>query len=488
MIADDIAVSVRDLGRVYRLYARPQDRLKHSLLWRFGRKYGCEFWALRNVSFDVRKGETFGIIGRNGAGKSTLLQIIAGILEPTVGQVIIRGRVASLLELGSGFNPEFTGRENILLNGAILGLSRAEVKERVEEIIAFADIGSFIDQPVKLYSSGMLMRLAFAVATHVEADVVVIDEVLAVGDVFFRQKCYQRLERLRQRKVTVLMASHAMTEVEQFCNRAILLDKGQVVFQGTASEAVKRYYLLEQLDRTPTLSEAVSPDHDTSAQQLSPGPPPWPTSKAFLDLSKVHQVSDGSAICTGVALTNSSGKPTRVFAQGEVAFFHSEFELLRDIEVPIGGVVIQNDKGIHVHGKNTLQYGSRVPRCVPRGSRLRFSQQITLALQPGEYTFEVGLATISGRVYDRLKDLTHQELRDHVFRLCHLSQVGPFRVTWRVEWDTTQLTHHGVADLPGECEVWFIPPSGSDLDKTNSDAECRGTTSVGERDKCRNRA
>src|SRR5262249_1944477 len=245
------------VGKVYRLYDRPQDRLKHMLFSRIGRSYGREFWALRDVSFDVRRGDVLGIIGRNGSGKSTLLQIMAGILQPAAGEVRLWGRVAVLLELGSGFNPDCTGRENVLMNGAILGLSRAEIERRLDEIAAFADIGEFIDQPVKTYSSGMFVRLAFSVTTSLDADVLLIDEALAVGDVFFRQKCYQRLGALRARGVSIVLVSHALNEVEQFCQQALLLQAGRVVFQGSASEAVKRYYLVEQDSRLVTIPSAA---------------------------------------------------------------------------------------------------------------------------------------------------------------------------------------------------------------------------------------
>jgi lipopolysaccharide transport system ATP-binding protein len=203
-------VRVQGLGKMHRIYQRPQDRLKQMLLSRLGRSWGHEFWALRDVSFEVARGERFGIIGRNGSGKSTLLQIVAGIMAPSAGEVLVGGRVAALLELGSGFNPEFTGRENAIMNGSILGVPAAEMEARLDRIADFADIGEFFDQPVKLYSSGLFLRLAFAVATSVDADLVLIDEALAVGDVFFQQKCYRRLEALRDDGVSVLLVSHSI--------------------------------------------------------------------------------------------------------------------------------------------------------------------------------------------------------------------------------------------------------------------------------------
>ena len=287
--SDQIVVSVRAVGKVYRLYDHPQDRLKHMLFSHLGKSYGHEFWALRDVSFDVRRGEVVGIIGRNGSGKSTLLQIMAGILQPAEGEVQLWGRVGALLELGSGFNLDCTGRENVVLNAAILGMSRREIARRVDEIVAFADIGEFIDQPVKMYSSGMFVRLAFAVTTSLDADVLLIDEALAVGDVFFRQKCYQRLAALRERGVAIVLVSHALNEVEQFCQRALLLHGGHVLFEGPAIEAVKRYYLLGEPGRSMP-ADAPMPARD-ALQTGAPGDAlPWPGPEAFLDLSHVSQV------------------------------------------------------------------------------------------------------------------------------------------------------------------------------------------------------
>jgi len=452
-----LVVSARGLGKVYRLYDRPADRLKHMLFSRLGRSYGREFWALRDVSFDVRRGEVVGIIGRNGSGKSTLLQILAGILRPATGEVRVTGRVAALLELGSGFNPDCTGRENVLMNGAVLGVSRSEIERRLDEIADFADIGEFIDQPVKTYSSGMFVRVAFAVTTSLDADVLLIDEALAVGDVFFRQKCYQRLEALRAKGVSIVLVSHAMTEVEQFCQRALLLDGGHVVFQGSAVEAVKRYYLLDQEVRL------VTPRALPAASALGPAPPPtfsdsefWPAAGAFLDLSRVAHVSDGMTRCTGVALCDEHGRACHVFEQGQIASFFLEIEVLADIEVPTGGVELVNDKGIIVHGKSTLEYGSEVPRCVCRGSRLRIRQDIALEIAVGDYTFNVGIGTLSPHHYDRRLHYSHAELDTRLVRRCLLPTVGTFAVLLRSNAAPVQLLHHGVANLRGECTVSVV--------------------------------
>lgn len=236
------AVSVRNLSKCYQIYDRPQDRLWQGL-WRGKRHFFREFWALREVSFEVDKGETVGIIGRNGSGKSTLLQIIAGTMSPTAGEVVLRGRAAALLELGSGFSPDFTGRENVYVNGSLLGLSSDEIGRRFGEIAAFADIGDFIDQPVKTYSSGMLVRLAFSVAVSVEPEILIVDEALAVGDMAFQYKCMARLERLTKSGTTLLFVSHDIALVKAFCSRAVYLADGRVRASGSADAVTERYTL-----------------------------------------------------------------------------------------------------------------------------------------------------------------------------------------------------------------------------------------------------
>lgn len=448
----EIAIRVDRLSKCYQIYAKPQDRLKQSL-WRGRKQFFREFWALRDISFEVKKGEMVGIIGRNGSGKSTLLQIICGTLAPTSGEVETHGRVAALLELGAGFNPEFTGRENVYLNGSILGLRREEVDARYDEIVSFADIGDFIEQPVKTYSSGMFVRLAFAVQACVEPDILVVDEALAVGDVFFRQKCYRRLAALREKGCSIILVTHAMNDVEQFCERALLLHQGEAVFQGGASEAVRRYYLIEQKGR----ESAFVPETAQLSNETSSAPSPirvdtsfWPAPDAFLDIASESQVSNGWARCTGVALCDNDGRPCRSFRQGATISFFYEFELLRDIEVPIGGLTIQNDKGTLVHGKSTLEYRADVPVTVRRGDRLRFRQEITLEIAPGEYVLsELGLAAMSKYDFDHQGDYSYAELSSKWIRLCYLHNIGSFAV-----FPLQGLPlHHGVVNLPGECSV-----------------------------------
>jgi len=469
-LGDDIAILVRNVGKMYTLYDRPQDRLKQAFLWGRKKLYR-EFWALRDISFEVRRGEALGIIGRNGAGKSTLLQILSGTLPPTTGEVRINGQVAAMLELGSGFNPEFTGRENVYLNGAVLGFSREEMDERFDEIAAFADIGDFIDQPVKLYSSGMFVRLAFAVQACLEPDVLIVDEVLAVGDIFFRQKCHARMEKMMAENTTIILVTHDMGPVQKYCKNAILLEKGQVIFQGSSSEAIKRYYTLERkpdpklvLAQPSTVNEGRRLSSkllkDSNQSEISF----WPDEDAFIDFSSAALIGEGWARCTAIALCDEAGDPCRVFQHGQRAYFYYEFEALRDLPVPIGGITISNDKNILVHGKTTLHHLVKSFPGVPKGTHIRFRQSVVLNLAPGEYTFSVGLTAMSQTDYASIEYMSWSQIQAGKFRLNHVDRAGAFSITPRVG-EGLDLVHHGLCDLPGDCEIGlFLPKASSCLD------------------------
>lgn len=261
-MSSDAIIEVQGLSKLFPIYDKPHHRLM-QMVFGGGSRWYREFCALREIDFSIRRGETVGIVGRNGSGKSTLLQIICGTLAPSMGEVHVRGRVAALLELGAGFNPEFTGRENVYLNGTVLGLTRAEIEEKLESILAFAEIGEFIDRPVKTYSSGMYIRLAFAVAIHVEPDLLVVDEALSVGDEAFQRKCFARIERLRERGCTVLFVSHAAGTVIELCDRAILLDRGELLADGMPKAVISRYQkmLYAPADRVMELRQQIKLEH-----------------------------------------------------------------------------------------------------------------------------------------------------------------------------------------------------------------------------------
>jgi lipopolysaccharide transport system ATP-binding protein len=459
----DIAIRVRNLSKSYQIYEAPRDRLKQFVLPRLQRvtgqapeQYYREFRALNDVSFDVRKGETVGIIGRNGSGKSTLLQIICGTLSPTGGTVETRGRIAALLELGSGFNPDFTGRENVYMNAAVLGFSNEEIDEKFNTIADFAEIDDFIDQPVKTYSSGMFVRLAFAVQAHIDASIVIIDEALAVGDVFFTQKCFSRLRELVDSGAAVILVTHDMATVTQFCSRVLVLNNGQEMYMGEPVSAIRRYMSLQRdvstsiAQRAKLTRELVSNSENipkSSSQK-------WPSAEAFFDSSTADIVGNGQAEFIGVALCNADGEPTRLFQMGESADFFVEYRLLDDIEVPLGGVTIVSEKGILVHGKNSMQYRIHAPGTCRKGTTLRFRQRVVLDIAPGEYTFVVGLASIDGAAYQHSEHMSHGDLSNATKRVLSVGRAGAFTVS--LCRNGMALKHHGLADLPGECELFVM--------------------------------
>ncbi|TAK49477.1 MAG: ABC transporter ATP-binding protein [Xanthobacteraceae bacterium] len=286
MSSDEVAIRVRDVSKHYLMFARPEDRLKQMIVPRLQRmigrpprRYFKDFAALGGVSFEIRRGETVGIIGRNGSGKSTLLQIVCGTLRPSTGGVEVQGRIAALLELGSGFNPEFTGRENVYINAAILGLSREETDARFEEIARFADIGDFIEQPVKTYSSGMYVRLAFATAINVDPDILVIDEALAVGDEAFQRKCYARLEDIQDKGGTILFVSHGMQSVVQLCSRALLFDGGELLLDGRPKLVTSQYQRLvnASAEAAAAIRQSIRDIAATPMPEPEAVPAPWLT-------------------------------------------------------------------------------------------------------------------------------------------------------------------------------------------------------------------
>jgi lipopolysaccharide transport system ATP-binding protein len=414
MSSDGIAIRVRDVAKHYLMFARPEDRLKQMVVPRLQRlagrapaRYYRDFAALNGVSFDLKRGETVGIIGRNGSGKSTLLQIVCGTLRPTHGTVEVNGRIAALLELGAGFNPEFTGRENAYLNAAILGLSRAEIDDRFESIARFADIGDFIDQPVKTYSSGMYVRLAFATAINVDPDILVVDEALAVGDEAFSRKCFARIEQIKQRGGTILFVSHAAQTIIQLCTRAMLIDGGELILQGPPRAVTSQYQRL--VNATPEAAVAIrndivamreaKPVLETSnagagtpasgALALQESPTVQQQESAPVDLldlgmvahSVVQQEQRGATI-RDVRVLTLAGEQVNVLSTGRryVIEYWTDFSVnARDVGFGIG---ITTTTGVHLAG--TQCRASRIKEVRPATSvitRIEF----LCTLLPGHY-------------------------------------------------------------------------------------------------------
>jgi lipopolysaccharide transport system ATP-binding protein len=395
----DIAVRLSGVSKCYHIYDRPQDRLKQALVPRLQRLVGQaesrwyrDFWALRDLSIDIRRGETLGVIGRNGSGKSTLLQILCGTLSPTTGQVQVRGRIGALLELGSGFNPEFTGRENVYLNGAVLGLTREQIDARYDDILAFADIGDFIGQPVKTYSSGMYVRLAFAVIAHCDADVLVIDEALSVGDVFFGQKC-MRFLRGFQEHGTVIFVSHDENAVKGLCERAILLDQGRMQMDGRAKTVCEAYHA--QLYGRDVRPLAIAPrtDVETPAPPRDPALLPGPNPIEVFRFDPAAGFGDGSATVRSVALLDPAGQPLGWVEGGEDVTLRIEAEASGALDSPIVGFHFKDRLGQILFGDNTWRAHRECPVPVAAGQGLVAEFDFRMPILPaGRYSVDVAVA------------------------------------------------------------------------------------------------
>ncbi len=380
----NVAIRVRNLSKMYRLYDKPQDRLKQSLFWRLGRSYGREFWALKDVSFDIEYGDSVGIIGRNGSGKSTLLQIIAGTLQPTAGYVQRQGRLSALLELGSGFNPEYTGRENVFLSGAIAGISRSEMENRFDAVASFADIGEFLDQPVKSYSSGMFARLAFSVAISVEPDILIVDEILAVGDYGFQQKCIGRLRQMRDRGLTLLFVSHSPDTVKSVCSKGLFLIDGQQVFWGGVEPAVNRYF---EYIRKKTNEVALEHQSDLGSSV-----------RFERQLPGEMRYGTGHVQVAKVQILDADGLPCKAFALGDLVSVSIELEARISTEHLSLSFLVRDLAGIDLLGTTTFDENIELP-ALTKGQRGRVSFRFQNLLRPGNYGVSIAVNRVSHKDY-----------------------------------------------------------------------------------------
>jgi ABC-type polysaccharide/polyol phosphate transport system ATPase subunit len=392
------AIEAHNLAKMYRLYASPGARLKEILC--LGRcAYHQEFWALDGISFDVARGGVLGVVGPNGSGKSTLLELVAGTLEPTRGYVVTRGRIAALLSLGAGFNPEFTGRENVMMNGEILGLSRSEMDKTFPRIERFAEIGEFMDRPVKTYSTGMYLRLAFSVAIHVDPEILVVDEVLAVGDAIFVNRCVQHFEEMRRRGVTVLLVSHDMALVKLLCDRALLLYRGRILAEGDPGDVVNRYNGLI-LERQTAFAKA----------QASPPPEP-PSSEMLEPLAYSYRHGDRQAAVVQVELLNEAGQRARVLQSGEAVRVRVVVRFGEAHPRPVVGIMIRTRIGMEAYGTNTeIEQAGVGP--VERGDLVGVNFDFPCWLTPQEYTLTVATQSPDGASHDWLDDVLSFQVLD----------------------------------------------------------------------------
>lgn len=436
------AIVVRNVSKKFRLFASPRERLLEAL-HPFRKQYHREFWALRDLSIEVERGEVVGILGRNGSGKSTLLQIICSVMQPTNGEVRVHGRIAALLELGAGFNPEFTGRDNVMLNGQIMGLSRKEMLRRLPEIESFADIGAFFDQPVKIYSSGMFVRVAFAAAIHVDPDILVVDEALAVGDAKFQRKCLLQLEKIRANGATVLFVSHSLETVTSLCNRAIILEKGALVADGEPKPIAEQYLTLlfsEARAGAPEERAQEESTHVAAVQHAKassqPGDPfkpdsvfwtPFPISQRFgFNRYENRTTNGGAAIVDYRVMVDGTTEFSSIMSGSTLAIF-VKVCFAEDVTQPIVGFELKTDKGVTITGSNT--YLARVPlRPVGAGEERVYRIEFTVPLNEGDYFVDLGVAKYDGSPGGYVLDVRRSILHLFVTRM-------------------TEKRFHGIADI-----------------------------------------
>jgi lipopolysaccharide transport system ATP-binding protein len=448
------------VSKSYRLWHRPHDRLLYGI-WnqvpasfpsgirafaeRRKAKLGTEVFALSEVTLSIKRGESVGIIGVNGSGKSTLLQLIAGVLQSTTGDVKVNAkRVTALLELGSGFDPNFTGRENVLLHGSLLGLTEEENRARIPEVIAFSEIGDYFENPVKTYSSGMVMRLAFASSITVQADLLIVDEALSVGDVFFQQKCYHKIRDLVKSGVTILLVSHDMRSVGEFCEEVLLLDKGHVAFFGDAIEAINQYYTISRSYLRP--SSASGPglkesDWKVTSQsgihQLEP----------ISEDSRSPATDDAAAAFLSFALLDRHGVSTNFFWQGDWMRLIFEVGIATDLENITPGVILRDDRGTFLHGKYEFQVDPMKLRTCKKGDVFRVSYAARLDITAGYYTLSLSMISIPNHVI-RDGKLSFADFDQHHLNVCGTGPIASFTVSFNSERPGANFSQFGTFDLP----------------------------------------
>lgn len=431
MSSDELSIHVEGLTKRYEVYAQPVDRLRQMALPMLRRSlrmservYFNEFWALRGVNFDVYRGETVGIVGRNGSGKSTLLQIICGTLTPTAGWVDVHGRVAALLELGTGFNPEFTGRENVYLNATVLGLSRTEIDARFDDIAAFADIGEFIEQPVRTYSSGMYVRLAFAVAVSVDPEILVVDEALSVGDELFQRKCFARIETIRANGATILFVSHSARAVVELCDRAVLIDGGEMLAQGEPKQIINCYQklLYSPPDQAAAIREEIrqNVDGSNSRSEINDSPPdsenqknPMETFDPGLSPSSTVEFVSRGAFINDIVLLTEDGRQVNGLIRGKRYRFCYKVEFTKALVKVRFGCLIKSISGLPICGtlsEAAIRDGIVVKRA---GERAVVEFSFDCILNPGVYFVNAGVFGVE----DEAETLLHRVADAIAFRV-----------------------------------------------------------------------
>lgn len=465
---EENVLEVAGVSKRFKIYSNPLNILREWAM--FGRRiFHRDFWALKDVSFDVKKGEFVGIIGPNGAGKSTLLRIITNVLNPTEGRYESRGRVLSILELTGGTDKDLTGRENVIRTGQLMGFPDGYVQERMERIKEFSELGDFFEQPLRSYSTGMKTRLSFSMFAFMDMDVLILDEVLAVGDIFFKVKCFARLAELIEQKTSILLVTHSMGVVQRYCNRVIVLNEGKKVFDGDPLEATRVYLQVRGEKRADAVKELELDEEGDVFDQVVQGsltPPPadpspagaeipWPAADAFRFTSFAKVRGKARANLMRLAVLNDRSQPESVFKQGDRVHIYCEFQLKRDIEMPAFTIEIRDPRNLLVHAKSSIQNRTKSPNSVSRGDVVRYHQTIQLGIAPGNYVFNLECTSVSGGETLTLEKLGHAASKGEANRVWRLDGAFAISVSPR-HGEELELLHGGLSDLPGEGHMQVV--------------------------------
>jgi lipopolysaccharide transport system ATP-binding protein len=389
---DELAIKAQNISKVYKLYNSPVDRLKESL-HPLRRQYHHDFYALNDISFEIKKGENVGIIGKNGSGKSTLLKILTGVLAPTNGNVTVNGKVSALLELGAGFNPELSGIENVYFNGMLMGYSREEMDAKLDDILSFADIGEFLQQPVKTYSSGMFVRLAFSVSINVAPDILIVDEALSVGDMFFQAKCMTKMKKMIDSGVSLLFVSHSSSAIKSLCHKAILLDRGRMIASGESSEVVEKFFAMK------VQSEQIVQGKDSADTAGTGGIKDlFNDTSDFLKRSAFERIQNGKATFVNILLIGRDGKEVHIAEYNQMVILRMAIEIIEDIHELSYGYHIRDKNGVDIVYSSASIENSRL-HFPKKGERYIIDWEFELSLMENQYTVS---CVLSIPVYDEL--------------------------------------------------------------------------------------
>lgn len=459
-------LEVSGISKRFKIYSNPLNILREWAM--FGKRtYHRDFWALNDVSFEVKEGEFVGIIGPNGAGKSTILRVITDVLNPTSGSYQSRGRVLSILELTGGTDKDLSGRENVIRTGQLLGFPDGYVQDRMERIKDFSELGDFFEQPLRTYSTGMKTRLSFSMFAFMDMDVLILDEVLAVGDIFFKVKCFARLAELIGQKTSILLVTHSMGVVQRYCNRVIVLNEGRKIFDGDPLEATRIYLQVRGEKRADAIKDLELDEEGEMFDQIAERPRissqsgeeiSWPADDAFRLTSIAKATGKARANLLRLAVLNDRGEPETMFKQGDHLHIYCEFQMKQDMEMPVLTAEIRDTFNLLVHAKSSIQNQTKAPSAVVRGDIIRYHQAITLGIAPGNYVFNLECIAVPGGDSLTLEKLGHNVAKGRSTRIWRLDGAFAISISPR-HGEELELLHGGLCDLPGEAQMQVIPAS-----------------------------